>query len=506
MLLANNTRLPESYADLPLVLDLDGTLIRADLTHELLVLSALSQPFKLPAQASMGLRNKAAMKADMITHQGHRIDVDNLPYNERVVEMAEAHYLAGGQVYLCSGSHGDIVAKIVEKFPWLKEGWGTSDELNLTSSRKASFLQKRFPAGFIYVGNSKQDFAVWEVATQGIAINPPRKTANLMSLSGDSIAIAERPQGRVKMLLNCMRIHQWAKNGLILLVPILTFGELSLLDFIYVILGFLAMSFLASSTYILNDLIDIGDDRTHPTKRNRMLASGRVSIPVGLGLMVGLLTLSILMSAFLPFGFWLILALYALVTLTYSLYIKRIAIADVLTLSGLFSIRVFAGAALVSQSVSPWLINFIATFFLTLALVKRYTELRKYIGTDTTHSLNPLTETIHGARSGLRGRGYSKEDEPIILAFGVAIASLALLSFFLYGTLAETPVITHGVSILAISTILLYWTMRVWFLAHRGQLNDDPVLFAIKDRMSRIMGVIIALIVILEQVKVAGLL
>ena len=173
----------------------------------------------------------------------------------------------------------------------------------------------------------------------------------------------------------------------------------------------------------------------------------------------------------------------------YSLSIKRIALADVVTLSGLFTLRVFAGAVLVFQPVSPWLLNFIAVFFLNLALVKRYTELRKA----------PAMNIEEQRSLKIASRGYVKDDEVLILTFGVAMASLALLSFFLYGLLAPNKLFESGIVIGAISAMLLFWMMRVWLLAHRGQMNDDPVLFAVKDRMSLGFGIIIMALVMASR-------
>ena len=464
---------------------MDGTLVRNDLTHELVAAIGLRTPLDLPRAIQLGLKDKPAMKRFMLDRHGYAVSAENLPYQDRVVDLARAHKARGGKVYLCSGSHEDVVKCVVEHNAWLDGGWGTRDGLNLTSSNKADFLRGEFPDGFDYVGNSTQDYEVWKAARKGYAINPPRGVSGIRTATGAPVEVLERPSGNAKAILKAMRVHQWAKNGLMFLVPLLTFAELSLRDIFNVGFGFVAFSLLASATYILNDLVDIDNDRKHATKRYRMLASGRISIPQAVVMMGVLSGLSVLIAAFLPSSFWPVMVLYLVVTLAYSFRLKRVAIADVLTLSGLFSLRVFAGATLVLQPVSPWLLNFIAVFFLNLALVKRYTELRK----------KPATEPGSEPEV-IAGRGYVKSDETLVLALGVAMASLALLSFFLYGLLAPNRVIESGYAIGAVAAILLYWMMRVWLLAHRGRMNDDPVLFAIKDRLSLFLGTFVVVLVV----------
>lgn len=473
---------------IPLILDLDGTLISNDITHDLFSFMAFYTPLDFFHAVKLGFSDKPSMKRFMLDRHEKRINPDYLPYSESIIALAKAYKSSGGDVYLCSGSHEMIVDRIVQHFDWLDGGWGTRDELNMTAHNKAEFLKKQFPTGFHYVGNSEQDFQVWEAAQKGYAINPPQGVEAIRTAQNEPIEILERQTKTLKAVLKAMRVHQWAKNGLMFVVPLLTFAELSISDIVNVILGFLAFSLLASSTYILNDLVDINSDRQHATKRNRMLASGRLSVPHAVILIALLGVLSLVIAAFLPINFLATMALYCAVTLIYSFKVKLIAIADVMTLAGLFTLRVVAGATLVLQPVSPWLLNFIAVLFLNLALVKRYTELRK------------KPTTTHAESSAIVGRGYTKNDEVLVLALGVSMASLALLSFFLYGLLAPVRVIDSGIAIGAIATILLYWMMRVWLLAHRGLMDDDPVLFAIKDRLSIVLGLLVCCFVVTASI------
>jgi len=260
---------------------------------------------------------------------------------------------------------------------------------------------------------------------------------------------------------------------------------LSINDILNLVLGFLALGLLASGTYIFNDLLDIQDDRLHFTKKTRPFASGQLSIPHGIILMGLCLTISAGITLFLPKSAGLVLLTYLIVTLVYSIILKKLPIVDVLILASLFTIRVISGAAIVRQFASPWLVSFIITFFLSLALAKRYTELVK------------LTKI--GKRN-MPGRGYNAEDSSLILSFGMMATALAMMSYILYALIANAPVLKSDTAVMLIGIILIYWIMRMWLLAHRGQLNDDPVLFAVKDPVSIGLGGLIGIIVLLEQV------
>ena len=467
----------------PLVLDVDGTLIGNDLTHDLLTQGMSKYPLKIVSFIRAGLKDKSVLKDDLVSMVGDTIDAAHLPYNETIIEIARTHKASGGVVVLCSGSHQSLVDKITAHFDWITDGFGTWKNVNLTKATKASFLAEKYPDGFHYIGNSKQDLPVWEVAQSASAVNPPASIAQVKTVNGEGVIILESDKSSFKTILKSIRVHQWVKNGLIGLVPLLTFASLTQTGVINLIVGFFAMSFLASATYIFNDLLDVPDDRQHHTKRNRPLASGKISVPSAILLMVALSIASAICLWFLPVAFAYVLGIYLALTLSYSLFFKRVPIADVIMLAGLFSTRVLAGAILVQQPVSPWLLNFVASFFLSLALVKRYTEVRK-----------------KNKKQDLPGRGYRKDDEPLLLSLGIMGTGLAVLSLLLYSVLAPEPVIQSQVTRFIILTVLTYWMMRIWFLAHRKTLDDDPVLFAVKDKQSLLLGLLIAVVVVFEQI------
>lgn len=470
----------------PLILDVDGTLIRSDLTHELLLEGIKANPIKLPKYVSLGLSSKARMKAELIEDVGDDILTDVLPLEPKIIEMAKAAKEEGRDVYLCSGSEQSLIDRLAATLDFVTEGFGTTPEINLTSENKASFLANKFPEGFDYIGNSTQDYAVWDAAVRGHAIRPPRGTENRASSTGEPIEILESRKLPLRPIVKAMRVHQWAKNILIFLVPTLILDQLEVFDFVAVILGFLCLGLLASGTYLINDILDVQSDRQHPSKKNRPFAAGTLSIPLGI-LISGICVIASfgVSLIFLPTQFTITMTAYLVTTLAYSFVLKRMAIIDVITLAFLFMMRVAAGAAIVGEGVSPWLVSFILTFFLSLSLVKRYTEVIKVKRAGSTT---------------ISGRGYTVQDNDILLGYGIMATAMTLISFMLYGVVSSAPALKMKISVLIVGTIITYWLMRVWLLAHRGELNDDPVLFAIKDRISIFCGACIFLVISFEKV------
>jgi len=469
----------------PLILDVDGTLIRSDLTHELLLEGVKNNPLKLPKYVSLGLSSKSKMKEVLISDVGDSILTDVLPLEPKIVEMAKAAHSDGRDVYLCSGSEQSLIKRLAENLDFITDAFGTTPDLNLTSENKANFLMEKFPKGFDYVGNSTQDFAVWDVAETAYAIRPPRGTENRVSATGDAVNVLEPRKFSIRPTLKAMRPHQWAKNSLIFLVPTLVLDQLEILDWFAVALGFLCLGLLASGTYLINDMLDVQSDRQHSTKKKRPFAAGTLSIPSGVVVSALCVIISFGMSLLaLPIGFTAVMAIYLITTLAYSFVIKRVAIMDVITLAFLFLIRVAAGAAIVTQTLSPWLVSFILTFFLSLSLVKRYTELIK---------------SSAAGKVSISGRGYNVQDTTLVLGFGMMATAMTLISFTLYGVVSETPAIKTKLAVLIVGSIITYWVMRLWLLAHRAELDDDPVLFAVKDRLSLIAGAIIFGVVAIER-------
>ena len=469
----------------PLILDVDGTLIRSDLTHELLLEGFKADPLRLPRYAALGLRSKSELKDVLVERVGERIGVDALPLEPLAVEMAKTAQANGRDVYLCSGSEQRLVQRLADELDFITGAFGTTPGRNLTSENKADFLRERFPGGFDYVGNSTQDYAVWEAAHGAYAIRPPRGTQRRLSASGAPVAVLEARSASFGPLIEAMRPHHWTKNLLIALVPALVLERLGVADWLAVALGFVCLGLLASGTYLLNDMLDVHADRRHATKSRRPFASGRLSIPAGgLAFVLSVGAAFVLATLFLPGAFTRVMAAYLLTTLLYSFVLKRLAIADVITLAFLFLTRVAAGAALVAQPLSPWLTSFVLTFFLSVSLVKRYAE---------------LIRDAEGAHAAEAGRGYRPSDAPLVLGFGMMATAMTLIAFMLYGVVSDIPALRTQPAVLVVGTVITGWIMRLWLLAHRGELNDDPVLFAVRDPVSLLAGAAVFAVVAIER-------
>ena len=453
----------------PLIVDLDGTLIRSDMTHELLVLCARWHPKLLPTAVARLLQDRAGAKRWLGSLVGDHIDPAHLPYDPDVIDLINSHKADGGEVWLVSGSDHNLVERIADHLGLFHHAKGSDPGHNLTSSAKATYLKEKLPAGFIYAGNSRQDFAVWREASGGFGFRAPSDAYTLRTAAGAPVEV-KKVVDRTSMwtpLRKAMRLHQWAKNILVFVVPGLMLSTLSWTDIWQLLVAFVCFGFMASGTYILNDLFDIPDDRKHPTKRNRQLASGQLSVPDAIVACVVMVIGSLAAAFSLNSAFGWVLLIYAFATVAYSFRLKRLPIIDVLILAGLFSLRVWGGAEIMQAPPSAWLMMFIGLVFLSLAMAKRFVEVRK---------------TAPGKI--VAGRGYRREDEPMLLAFGAASANAAVLALAVYGLLAPSRLIDNPGVMMIVAAVVGAWFMRIWMVAVRGELNDDPVLYAVKDKIS----------------------
>ncbi len=288
---------------------------------------------------------------------------------------------------------------------------------------------------------------------------------------------------RVGTIVRAMRPHQWVKNVLVFL-PLLMAHQVTDVNLVVdALVAFIAFSLLASGTYIINDLVDREHDRQHPTKKNRPIASGALSPGIGYFLSPLLIASAFLISLIaLPKLFAVVLATYLAVTLAYSFGIKRWAALDVVVLGGLYALRVLAGAAATWVELSEWLLAFSLFFFLSLALLKRYAELRLMQKTEMKDS---------------KGRGYSVEDVAMLRSLGPATGFMAVLVLALYITSPEVAALyQHPIRLWLVTPLLLYWTMHMWLVAHRRDMPDDPVLYTVRDPISWGVGALAAVVVL----------
>jgi 4-hydroxybenzoate polyprenyltransferase/phosphoserine phosphatase len=466
-------------AAIPLAVDLDGTLIATDLLWEGLFLLLRRNPLLAFLVPFWLLAGPARLKQEI----ADRIDIeaDSLPYRPELIARLQSEKAAGRSLVLATGTPRRFAEAIAAHLGLFDAVLATENGHNLTSRRKREMLVERYgDGGFDYAGNSRHDLPVFDAARQVIVVAPDRQAHRWHMRSGCDLIPA--PKAEWRAVFRMLRVHQWLKNGLIAVPLILDHAYLDPGLVLACLLAFISFSAAASAIYILNDFFDLSLDRRHPTKRNRPFASGALSMRFGLAAMALLLGISLASAALLPPWFWAALATYLVVTTAYSLSIKRMLLIDVMTLAGLYTMRVLAGHAATGIEISFWLLAFSIFFFLSLALVKRYVELR-------------MTEMPEKER--IAGRGYRPEDQEIIANAGMASAFAAALVLALYiDSDAVREQYAHPFVIWPLAPIVLYMTMRIWILARRDEMHEDPVVFIIRDWRSQIMAVIGALLLL----------
>lgn len=478
----------ESQADVihtgakPLCVDLDGTLVKSDTLVDSLLVLARNRPallFQLPGAV---MRGKAAFKAFVTSHV--ELDVAHLPYNRKVLHFLQREHTRGRELYLATGADVRLAERVANHLGIFSGVLGSDGTTNLTGEKKLAILRSRFGHdGFSYIGNSTADLPLLADASEKLLANPSAALRGSMRSRGIVPSqVFEERANTVRSLIKALRPHQWAKNLLIILPPLLAHDR-SLPVLGKALLAFVCFCCTASATYLINDLLDIDADRRSSRKRTRPFASGDLAPAIGLILSAVLLSVGVLLARALPLEFLSWLALYIASTFAYSLYLKRVALLDVLVLSGLYTVRILAGGAATNTPISHWLAGFAIFLFFSLAIVKRFAEL----------------EQIRLTGKQLKnGRGYLMTDVEQMRAFGTASAFAAVVVFANYISSQDvTRLYSHSTYLWLIVPFMIFWTSRVWLLASRGELNEDPVAFALTDLPSLLMGVCVLVIVLL---------
>lgn len=467
----------------PLAVDLDGTLIATDLLWEGLFLLVRKNPFFLfmvPVWIATG--GPARLKLEIAA----RVDIDAtvLPYRPVLLDRLRKEREAGRKIILATGTPRKFADAIAAHLGLFDAVIATEGRENITAGRKRAVLTSAYgDGGFDYVGNSRHDLKVFDAAREAIVVAPDRQAARWQATH--RCELLETPKPTWRTVAKMLRAHQWLKNSLIGVPMVLAHEYLDLHMLWACLLAFVSFSACASAFYIVNDFFDLTLDRRHATKRNRPFASGLLSMRFGLASMAVLLAIGIVTAAFLPPLFWAALAAYLLGTSAYSLSVKRMLLIDVLALAGLYTTRILAGAAATGVDVSFWLLAFSIFFFLSLALVKRYVELRS----------TPLP-----AKERIAGRGYRTEDQEIIAQAGMGAAFSSALVLALYiDSAAVRELYPHPWMIWPLAPIVLYLTMRVWILARRDEMHDDPVVFIISDWRSQLVAAIGAILLVIAS-------
>lgn len=455
----------DSDSEIPLIVDVNGTLIKTDLLYE----AALRMIARLPLQSWRILvwlaKGKAALKTSLADCGDP--GTATMPLREEVIAVIKAARSANRPVYLASVSDRRYVEKLALRVGGIKGVFAT-DATNLAGSTKAQQLEAEFGAErFDYIGDADVDFAVWRKARKVLAVTHGKGLETRVLKAFPDAEIIARPRLRADEWLKALRPHQWAKNLLVFL-PMVAGHQFTAIA--SSIVAFACFCLAASSAYLINDLLDLPGDRDHPRKRFRPFAAG--SIPLVHGIIVAglLLIVAFALAATLPQDFLVMLALYVVSTLAYSLYLKRKVLIDVVVLGGLYTVRVLAGVAATGAAQSPWLLMFCLFLFLSLAIVKRCSELTAYKA---------------AGKDAASGRGYYVKDLRVLLPLGTAAGYEAVFVFTLYLSSPEVRVLyAHPTRLWLICPLLIYWISRVFIIANRAALHDDPVVFAIRDRVS----------------------
>lgn len=463
---------PTSQDDIgiPLCVDLDATLIRSDTLAEGVVRLIQQNIWYCFAILGWSLRGRAALRAKVAARV--ELDVSLLPVNEAFLEWLRQQRGAGRRLVLCSAASAHMAQRVGLHYGLFDEAIASDMQGTARGRQRADLLLVRFgEQRFDYAGSDAQDLPVWEKARRAVIVAPGWAMQRRLSSLPRIERVFAPGEVTFRSWIHALRLHQWSKNVLIFL-PAAAAHRLSQHAVAFeCVLAFLIFGWCASGTYILNDLMDLDADRAHPRKRSRPFAAGQLPLAQGLLGAPALVGAGLVLAAWLlGWLFFATLALYVVATVWYSRSLKRVPMVDVLVLAGLYSVRVIAGAAATAIVPSFWLLAFTMFLFLSLAMAKRYSELKLMIATGRTHA---------------SGRGYTIDDAPLLQACGVSSGYISVLVVALYvnsGVAQSTYTTPEFLWLLC--PLLLYWNSRIWLKTSRGQMHEDPVVFTLRDRPS----------------------
>jgi len=455
------TTLPSG--SVPLCVDLDGTLIRTDTLHEGLVGLAKQAPGQLFLLPFWLARGRAHLKIAV----SRRVPLDPgcLPFETGFVTYLQAQRAAGRQLWLVTGAAREVAEAIAVHLGIFEGVLASEGDENLTSRKKVAALQRRFPEGFDYAGNSWADLPAWAAARQAILVAAPPAVARRARERGNVVLEFPR-KDRGAAIVDALRFPQWARNFLVLVPALAAHRVGGLRELAQLATTLVAFGVVDSATFLVRDILDMESDRRRPDARQRPFASGVLSIPVGLLLALALLGAGALIAAWLPLTVGLLLAGSLVATLAYSFSLKRLPIIDVVLLAGLYTARIYAGGVAADVPVSEWLASFSMFLFFSLAFLRRASDL---VATGGTCS----------------GRGYLPDDIGPVFTMGISSGYLSVLVLALYISRSEVRrLYGHPGWLWGLCPLVLFWVSHVWLLARRGEVNDDPLSFALRSRES----------------------
>jgi 4-hydroxybenzoate polyprenyltransferase/phosphoserine phosphatase len=464
-----------AVTDIPLVVDLDGTLIKVDSLHEAYVQLASTKP-ELALRVLFTLwHGRAAFKAAVADHGAP--DVESIPVNESVLEVIKQAKSDGRRVYLATAADRRFAEAISSFYGFFDGIFATDGEINLKGKAKEVRLLNAFGAhGFDYIGNDLSDIPVWQSARTALVCGAPPRVVRIIHKELPAAVVLDVPAFSLRPYFLSLRPHQWIKNVLIAL-PAIAAHDFNISILVTVLIAFVSFSLGASGVYLVNDMLDVPHDRTHARKRHRPIAAGTVPLSHAVILLGLVASLSIALAFMLPWGFLAVLIAYFGLSMCYTLYLKRKLMIDVVALAALYGIRVLAGGAATTTILSHWLVGFGFFIFLNLALVKRVTEMMT-LPQDSVEKI--------------KGRGYRRADLQTMTGLTAAAGFVSVLVLALYinspevGALYRHPELLWGICV-----ILVYWLGRVCLLTGRGEMEQDPILFAVTDRISLLAGLLV---------------
>jgi 4-hydroxybenzoate polyprenyltransferase len=462
--------------------DLDGTIFVGDSLWESLLSLIGAHAWYVFFIPFWLFRGRAALKHEIAGRV--LLNISTFPVREELIEFLRQQKGNGRKLILATGADTKIASAVAEHLGFFDAVLASDGVTNLTGEKKKKAIQEIVHGkSFDYVGNSREDIPIWKAASGAILVEPSARLLKTVNKTTTVSVVFEDRKNYWSAIGKSLRPQHWVKNLLVFVPIVMAHDVKDMARLMHVLVACLSFSLCASGVYILNDLFDLEADRLHPKKKDRPFASGEVPVWVGLSLVPLLFTVGLAMAAQLPSKLFLgTVVIYVVATTVYSVYAKRIPIVDVLLLTALYLLRILGGGVAADVPVSPWLLAFSMFLLLSLAFTKRHAEL---IGQTANE----------GTRSDASKRDYRMQDMELVQQFGVTSGYLSVLVLALYVNGKEvTALYRHPQVIWLACPMLLFWISRVWFLANRGKLSEDPVVFAARDPVSYLLGVFLLLI------------
>lgn len=465
---------------LPLVVDLDGTLLLGDVLHEQIMLGLFTNPLALLRCLWTLRHGRLAFKSALAA--AFPMAVSALPVRAELVDWLRQNRAFGRELHLCTASRQEIAEQFAAELGIFSSASG-SQQINLKGEAKAEFLVRNFPDGFVYAGDSRADLAVWRRAAGVVLAGASKSVEHAARALGKPVE-ANFPQERygVRDWFSALRLHHWSKNALVFLPLILAHQWHDIHAALRTLLGFLALVLLISCTYLINDLADLGADRAHWSKCHRAIAAGRISILGAFSFAMAGIALAMAGSFMISPAAAIAFAAYLVTTLAYSFGLKQIPLLDTFIIAFLFTLRLVIGTALAGVYYSEWLLAFSMTFFFSLAMAKRHGEI-----------LRAVAKGLNSAR------GYRAGDTLVTGTLGIStgVGSCLIIALFFANDSFQHAVYRHIQFLWAMPLFIGILIGRVWLLAQRGEMEDDPVSFVLRDKALLCLGAVTALVFLL---------